>query len=76
MKSYKSIAYVFNLYRLGHPNVKSQLLFMKNPQFWPNLPQTFRNCPHHGWVNPRKFEQDWSKIMDFSLIASKVAISH
>ena len=45
-------------YRPGHPNVKFQLsmLLMKNPQFWCNLSQTFRDWPHHWWVNSWKFE--------------------
>ena len=47
---------------------------MKNPQFLTNLAQTLRDWPHYGWVNPWRFEQNWSKIEDFSLIAFKDAI--
>ena len=63
-------------YRPGQANCKFQfsMPLVKNPQFWCNLAQTFSDCPHHGWVNSWKFEQNWTNIVDFSLIALKVEI--
>ena len=49
---------------------------MKNLQFLPDLAQTFGDWPHRGWVNLWKFEYDWTKTMDLSLIALKAEISH
>ena len=60
---------------LGTPMWNSMVL-MKNPQFWSNLTQTFRIWPLHGAVNSWKFELNWIKIVDFSLIVLKVEISH
>ena len=68
---------IFHLqYRPGQANCKFQfsMLLVKNPQFWCSLAQTFSDWPHHGWVNPWKFEQNWKNVMDFSLIALKVEI--
>ena len=64
------------IYRPGQANCKFQLsmLLMKNPQFWYNLSQIFRDWPHLGWVNPWKFEQNQTNMVNFSLKALKVEI--
>ena len=67
---------ILGLYRPGQANCKFQflMLLVKNPQFWCNLAKTFSDWPHHEWVNSWKFEQNWTNIVDFSLIALKVEI--
>ena len=44
-------------------------LLMKNLQFWSNLDQTLPNGLSHLWELLTKFHQNWTKIVDFSLIA-------
>ena len=43
---------------------------MKNLQFWSNFDETLSNVPKNEVVNWTKFGQDWTKIVDFSLIAN------
>ena len=45
-------------------------LLMKNLQFWSNFDETLSNVPKNEVVNWTKFGQDWTKIVDFSLIAN------
>ena len=65
-----------NTYRRGQANCKFQfsLLLVKNPQYLSNFTQTFRDWPNHGAVSYWKFELNWIRIVDFSLIALKVEI--
>ena len=42
---------------------------MKNPQFLSNFTHTFRNLSIHGKVYPWKYKLNWTKIVDFLLIA-------
>ena len=42
---------------------------MKNPQFLANQAQTLAISPIHEIVILTKFHDDWTKIVDFSLIA-------
>ena len=44
--------------------------------FWSNLTQSFKDGPIHCVLNPQKFELNWTKIVDFSLMVLKVEISH
>ena len=43
---------------------------MKNLQFWSNLAQTLSNWLPHFWEHLIKFHQNWTKIVDFSLLAT------
>ena len=45
---------------------------MKNPQFLPDQAQTLAILPFHGMVSLTKFHSIWTKIVDFSLIHSRV----
>ena len=42
---------------------------MKNPQFLANQAQTLAILPIHEIVILTKFHDDWTRIVDFSLIA-------
>ena len=42
---------------------------IKNPQFLSNFTETLRAWPSHGMINIWKFEQNWTRIVDLSLIA-------
>ena len=42
---------------------------MKNLEFLSNFAENFRVLSSHGQINPSKFEQNWAKIVDFSLMA-------
>ena len=54
----------------GQPNLDFRLLNpkTKNAQFQSNLTQTFRKWSIHGAANPWKFEENWSKIVDFLFV--------
>ena len=43
---------------------------MKNLQFWFNFDETLSIVPINEVVNWSKFGQDWTKIVEFSLIAN------
>ena len=45
-------------------------LLMKNLQFWSNFDETLSIVPINEVVNWTKFGQDWTKIVDLSLIAN------
>ena len=45
-------------------------LLIKIQQFLSNLDQTFTNWLAHLWKLLAKFHQNWTKIVDFSLIAN------
>ena len=47
---------------------------IKNLQFQSNLAHTLRDWPPNEYVNLWKYEQNWSIILDFSLIASIIQI--
>ena len=42
---------------------------MKNPQFWADQAETLAILPIHKIVIFTKFHINWTKIVDFSLIA-------
>ena len=48
---------------------------MKNPQFLANQAQTLAIWPNHEMVILTKFHNNWTKIVDFSLIANFKASS-
>ena len=41
---------------------------IKDLQFWVKFLQTFSNRSSHGLVNLSKYEQNWTRIVDFSII--------
>ena len=45
------------------------MLLTKNPQFLSNFAQTFRDWSFNGQVNSSMFELNWTKNVNFSLIA-------
>ena len=51
------------------PEFWKKFLLMKNLQFLPKLDETFSNWPTHFWDQLVKFHQNWSKIVDFLLVA-------
>ena len=63
--------YELDIYRPVQPNwdLPRNMPLIKNPQFLSNFAQTFRDWSSNGLVNLSKFEQNWTKIVDFSLMA-------
>ena len=41
---------------------------MKNRQFYSNLAEILAMLPTHGLIILTKFDEDWTKIVDFSLV--------
>ena len=66
----------FHSYRPGHPKweLPRNGPLIKNPQFLSNFAETLRAWPSHGMINIWKFEQNWTKIVDFLIIAYFQAI--
>ena len=52
------------------PDWPQNVLLMKNLQFLFNFDETLSKSPKIEIVNWTKFGQDWTKIVDFSLIAN------
>ena len=49
---------------------ENKMLLLKNPQFLSNCYETLSKCPSNGQIQMAKYQLDWVKIVDFSLIAS------